>query len=86
MHGVTQCLQGGSPVQRPIFNREIICPWALSGFYLYTQYRSHDDAIFCYMEGTLRSLHTLKDDFLLWQAGKQVKAKINALRTELVEQ
>jgi hypothetical protein len=35
---VTQSLPGGSPTQRPIFNRAIECTRALIGFYIYTQY------------------------------------------------
>jgi len=82
---ITQCLQGWSHVQCPLFNRAIICSRALFEFYMYTQYQSHDDAIFSYMEGTLCFIHTFKDDFLLWWACNQVKAKTNALRTELMK-
>jgi hypothetical protein len=36
LHGVvTQSLQGGSPAQRPIFNRAIECTRALLEFYMY---------------------------------------------------
>jgi len=41
---VTQSLQGGSPAQRPIFHCAIECRWALLEFYMYAQYKSHDDA------------------------------------------
>jgi hypothetical protein len=37
------------------------------------------------MEDALRRFHTFKDVFLLGRAGKQAKAKANALRTELVK-
>jgi len=82
---VTQSLRGGSPTQHPIFNRAIECRWALLQFYVYAQYISHDDATLSNMEDTLRRFHTFKDVFLLWQAGKEAKAKANALRTELVK-
>jgi hypothetical protein len=35
---VTQSLRGGSPVQRPIFNRVIECTRALLEFYMYAGY------------------------------------------------
>jgi len=53
---------------------------------MYAQYKSHDDATLSYMEDTLCHFHTFKEVFLLDQAGKQPKAKPNALRTELVKQ
>jgi hypothetical protein len=37
------------------------------------------------MEDTLHRFRTIKDVFLLGQAGKKAKPKANALRTELVE-
>ena len=37
------------------------------------------------MEHALRCFHSFNDVFLLWQAGKQSKAKANALRMELVK-
>jgi len=37
------------------------------------------------MEDALRRFHTFKDIYLLWRASKKVKAKANALRTELVK-
>jgi len=82
---VTQSLRGGSPAQRPIFNRAIECARALLEFYMYARYTSYDDATLSYMEDALHRFHTLKDVFLLRRAGKKVKAKANALRTELVK-
>jgi len=82
---VTQSLRGGSPAQRPIFNRAIECTRALLEFYMYAQYKSHDDATLSYMEDALHRFHTFKDVFLLGQAGQKAKAKANALRTELVK-
>jgi len=41
---VTQSLRGGSPTQHPISNHAIECTWALLEFYMYAQYKSHDDA------------------------------------------
>jgi hypothetical protein len=82
---VTQSLQGGSPAQRPIFNHAIECTRALLEFYMYAPYKSHDDATLSYMEDALCRFHTFKDVFLLGRAGKQAKAKANALRTELVK-
>jgi len=82
---VTQYLQGGSPTQRPISNCAIECTRALLEFYMYGRYKSHDDATLSYMEDALHRFHTFKHGFLLGRAGKQAKAKANALRTELVE-
>jgi len=82
---VTQSLRGGSSAQHPIFNRAIECTWALLALYLYAQYKSHDDPTLSYMEDALRHFHTFKDVLLLGRAGKQAKAKANALRTELVK-
>jgi len=82
---VTQSLQGGNPAQRPVFNRAIECTRALFEFYMYARYKSHDDATLSYMEDALHRFHTLKDVFLLGQAGKRAKAKANALRMELVK-
>jgi hypothetical protein len=81
----TQSLQGGIPAQRPIFNRAIGCTRALLEFYMYTRYKSDDDATLSYMEDALDRFHTVKDVFLLRRAGKKAKAKANALRTELVK-
>jgi hypothetical protein len=50
---------------------------------MYARYKSHDDATLSYTEVTLGRFHTLKDVFLLGQAGKKAMAKANALRTEL---
>jgi hypothetical protein len=82
---VTQSLRGGSPAQRPIFNHAIECKRALLEFYMYSRYKSHDDATLSFMEDALRRFHTLKDVFLLGRAGKQVKTNANALRTEFVK-
>jgi hypothetical protein len=82
---VTQSLQGGNPAQCPIFNRAIECTRALLEFYMYARYRSHDDATLSYKEDALHLFHTFKDVFVLGRAGKQVKVKANALRTELVK-
>ena len=43
---VNQSLRGGSPTQRPIFNRTMQCTQALLEFSMYAQYKSHDDATF----------------------------------------
>jgi hypothetical protein len=52
---------------------------------MYGRYKSHDDATFSYMEGTIQRFHTVKDVFLLGRAGNNAMAKANALRTELVK-
>jgi hypothetical protein len=52
---------------------------------MYARYESHDDAAFSFMEDAMCCFHTFKDVFLLGRAGKQVEAKANALRTELVK-
>ena len=50
LHGVvTQSLQGGSPMQRPIFNCAIECTRALLELYMYAGYKSHDDASLSYI-------------------------------------
>jgi hypothetical protein len=82
---VTQSLRGGSPAQHPIFNHAIECRRALLEFYMYSRYKSHDDATLSYMEDALRHFCTFKDVFLLGRAVKKAKAKANALRTELVK-
>jgi len=82
---VIQSLRGGSPAQRPIHNRAIECTRALLEFNMYARSKSHDDASLSYMEDDLRRFHTFKDVFLLGRAGKKVKAKAIALRTELVK-
>jgi len=82
---VTQSLQGGSPAQRPSFNRAIECTRALLEFYMYARCKSRDDATLSYMEDALDRFHTIKDVVLLRQAGKQAKAKTNALRMELTK-
>ena len=82
---VTQSLRGGNPAQRPIFNCVIECTQPLLEIYMYAQYESHHDATLGYMEATLRHFHFFIDVFLLGRAGKKVKAKANALITELVK-
>jgi hypothetical protein len=82
---VTQSLRGGNLAQCPIFNHAIECKRALLKFYMYAQYKSHDDATFSYMEDALHRLHTFKDVFLLGRAGRTAKDKANALRTELMK-
>jgi len=62
---VTPSLRGGSPAQRPIFNHAIECTWGLLEFYMYAQSKSHDAAIYSYMEDVLGCFHTFKDVFLL---------------------
>ena len=82
---VTQSLWGGSPAQRPIFNRAIECTRALLELFMYARYKSHDDATLSYMADALCHFHTFKDVFLLGWDGKKAKAKANALGTELVK-
>ena len=52
---------------------------------MYARYKSHDDATLSYLDDALHRLHSLKDVFLLGQAGKKVKAKANSLRMELMK-
>jgi len=61
----TQSLHGGSPAQRPIFNRAIECKQALLDFDMYARYKSHDDATLSDMEDALHRVHTFKDVFFL---------------------
>jgi hypothetical protein len=82
---VTQSLQGGSPAQRPMFNHTIQCTRKLLEFYMYSRYKSHDDATFSYIEDTLRCFGTFKDVFLLGRASQKAKAKAYALTMELVK-
>jgi len=82
---VTQSLRGGNPAQRPIFNHVFVCTRALLEFYMCARYKSHDDRTLSYMEDALHRFHTFKDVSLLGRAGKNVKAKANAPRTELVK-
>jgi hypothetical protein len=66
LHGVvTQSLRGGNPTQHPIFNHASEGTLALLEFYMYAQYKSHDDATLSYMQDTLHRFHTFKDVFLL---------------------
>jgi len=78
---VTQSLWGGSPAQHPIFNLPIECTWAVLEFYMYAQYKSHDDATLSYMEDALCRYHTFKDVFSLRRSGKQAKAWATAPTT-----
>ena len=82
---VTLSVRGGSPAQRPIFNRAIECTRALLEFYMYARYISRDDATLSYLEDASCCFHPFKDVFLLGQAGNKAKAKANALRMELVK-
>jgi hypothetical protein len=82
---VTQSVQGGNHAQGPIFNGAIECTRVLLEFHMYARYKSHDDATLSYMVDALHRFHTYKDVFLLGQAGKNAKAKANALTTELVK-
>jgi hypothetical protein len=82
---VTQSLRGASPTQCPIFNHAIECTRALLEFYMYAQYKSHDNATLSYMGDALCRFHAFKDVFLLGWAGKKAKDKPNVLRTELVK-
>ena len=82
---VTQSLRDGNPAQHPIINLAIESTWAMLEFYMYAQYKSHDDATLIYMEDALHRFHTFKDVFLLGQAGKMGRARANALRTEVVK-
>jgi hypothetical protein len=82
---VTQSLPGGSPAQHPIFNREIECKLALLDFYMYAQYKSHDDATLSNLEDALHRVHPFRDVFLLGRARQMGKATANALRMELVK-
>ena len=82
---VTQALQGGSPAQSLVFNCAIACTRALLEFFMYSQYKSHGDATFSYMEDAFHRFHTLKNVFLLGRAGKKAKAIAQALRTEPVK-
>jgi len=80
---VTQSLRGGITTQRPIFNRAIEFTRALLDFYMYAQYKSHDDTTLSYMEDALHRFHTSDDVFILGRAGKEGKAKATALWTQL---
>ena len=72
--------RSASHIQTPIE-----CTRALWEFYMYAQYKSHDDATLSYMEDALHRFHTYKDVLFLRRAGKKAKAKANALRTELLK-
>jgi len=81
---VIQSPRGGNPAESPRFNCTIECTWALLEFSMYARYKSHDDATLSYMEDALHRFHTFKDVFLLGRASLMVRAKANALRTELM--
>jgi len=51
---------------------------------MYARYKSHDDATLSYLEDALHHFDTFNEVFLLKRAGKNAKAKANALRTELM--
>jgi hypothetical protein len=82
---VTQVLRGGNPPQHPIFNRAIVCTQGLLEFYMYAQYKSHDDGTLSYMGNDLDCFLTYEDVFLLGRASKMWKATTNALITELIK-
>lgn len=82
---VTQSLRGGTPAQRPLFNRVIECTRALLEFYMYARYDSHDEDTLSYMDDALRRFHLYKDVFLLGRVTKKSAAKSRALRTELIK-
>jgi hypothetical protein len=81
----TQSLRGRSAAQRPIFNHAIDCTWALLEFFIYTRFKSHDDATLSCTEDALRPVDTFKVVLLLGRVGNKAKATGNALRTELVK-
>jgi hypothetical protein len=62
---VTQSLPDGSPTQHPIFNHAIELTQAWLEFYLYAQYKSHDNITLSCMEDTLHHFHRFIDIFLL---------------------
>jgi len=82
---VTQSLRGGSQTQHPIFNYTIECTQALLQFYMYAQYKSHDDATLSYMQDALHRFHTMKDVFLPGCTSNKANAKPNALRIGVVK-
>jgi len=82
---LTQLLRGRSPAQCTIFNDAIECKQAFLKFDMYARYISYDDATLSATEDALHRFHTFKDVFLLMQAGNNVTAKANALRTELLK-
>jgi hypothetical protein len=82
---VTQSLRGGSPAQGPIFKHKTECTRLLAESYIYSPYKSHDDATLSCMENTLHRFHTFEDVFLFGRASKNLKDEGNALRTEPVK-
>jgi len=63
-----------------------VCTRALLELDMYARYTSHNDATLSHMEDALHHFHTFKDVVLLGRAGKKVKAKANAMRTEVMKE
>jgi len=82
---VSQSRRGGSPAQRPIFNRPLEYSQPLLELYMYARDKAHNDATLSYMKDALHRFHTFKDAFLRRRAGEKAKGEANALRTELVK-
>jgi hypothetical protein len=82
---VTMSLRGRYPTQHLIFNHSTEFAWVLSEWYMYALFKSHDNATSSYMENAMHCFHTFRDVVLLMEASKKAKAKVNALRTELVK-
>jgi len=59
--------------------------WRVLQFYMYTWYKSHNDAPLGYIEDALPHFRSIQDLFLSRRATKKVNKKANALRTELVK-
>jgi hypothetical protein len=51
---------------------------------MYVRYTSHDDANLSHIDDALCRFHTFETVFLLRQRRNMVKAKVNALETQLV--
>jgi hypothetical protein len=81
---VAQSLRGGSPAHCPKFNCATECTQVLLEIYLDARYKSHDNSKLSCMKDALLRFNTFKELFSLRRAGKQAKAKANALRMELV--
>jgi hypothetical protein len=79
---VTQSLQGGSPAQHRMFDYAIECTWASLEFYMYAQFKFHENSTLTYTEDALHRFHTFKDISLHGRTGKKAKANANALRSE----
>jgi len=82
---VTHTPKGRSPTHHPIFPHAIGCTLPLSEFYMYIQYKSHDDVRLSYMEDATCYYDTFRDVLLLGWAGNNVKADANAMKTEQVK-